>query len=135
MLNLKDLPAALQHAQKAVAISEQLHGLTPNNAKWRRGLQQSLSSAGIIHRAMAKSDEKHLPFAVSFLQKAHSLAEEAVREDPKNRFAKDDLVVQCHRLARSLGQSGEFDDAAQLYEQAGHVIQERIRMDPHDRRN
>lgn len=135
LLNLKDLPAALQHAQKAVAISEQLHDLAPHNAKWRRGLQQSLSSAGIIHRAMAKSEEKHLPAAVSFLQKAHSLAEEAVREDPKNRFAKDDLVVQCHRLARALGQSAEFDGAAQLYEQAGHVIQERIRMDPHDRRS
>ena len=134
LLNLKETAEALLHAQRAVALSEPLYRADPANQKWRRGYQQSLSSAGIVVRAIAESDPRRLPEAVQFLRRAHSLAVETAREDPRNAAAKDNLVVQCHRLARALFQSRRLNDAATLYEQAGDAVREMIALNPRNRR-
>jgi tetratricopeptide (TPR) repeat protein len=134
LLNLKRPAEALMHAQRAVALMEPLHRMAPRNQKWSRGYQQSLSSAGIACRALAKVDRRRLPDAVQFLDRAHTLAFEAAQEDPKNAQAKDDLVVQCHRLARALIQSGKADLAATLYDEAGKAVREMIAGNPKNRR-
>jgi tetratricopeptide (TPR) repeat protein len=134
LLNLKEPAEALVHAQRAVAVSEPLHRAEPGNQKWRRGYQQSLSSAGIVYRALSSSNSRQLPVAVQFLERAHSLASEAARQDPRNVAVKDDLVVQCHRLARALAPSGKLNAAAILYEQAGEAVREMIARNPQNRR-
>ena len=134
LLNLKETAEAFVHAQRAVALSEPLYRADRANKKWRRGYQQSLSSAGIVSRALSESDPTRIPAAVKFLQRAHSLALETAREDPRNAAAKDNLVVQCHRLARALFQSRKLYDAATLYEQAGETVREMISLNPQNRR-
>ena len=135
LLNLKQPAEALVHAQRAVALSEPLYRSDPANRLWRTGYQQSLSSAGIVYTALAESQPKQIPIAVQYLKNAHSLAEDAAREDPKDASARDSLVVQCHRLANALSRSGAFEVAAGLYEQAGAAARGLISLNPQNRRN
>jgi predicted Ser/Thr protein kinase/tetratricopeptide (TPR) repeat protein len=134
LLNLKETPAALAHAQRALSLMEQLHQADASNSRWRRVYQLSLSSAGIAHYALAASDRRNLPVSVQLLERAHSLAEESASADPKDALAKDDFVAQCHRLARSLISSGRHDAAAALYDQAGRASGELTALNPKNRR-
>jgi hypothetical protein len=135
LLNLKDTAGALTHAQRSLALMEHLHHVDASNPKWRRVYQLSLSSAGIAHFALADSDPRHLPVSVQLLERAHLIASETMKADPKDTRAKDDFIAQCHRLARSLTASGRQDAAAALYEQAGKAAGDLTRQNPHNRRN
>ena len=134
LLNLKEPSEALLHAQRAVALAKELYQADPNNQRSRRAYQHALSSAGIVRRALARSDPSQLPMATQSLEHAHSLASSSARLDSKNVSAKDDLIVQCHRFAGALVQSGKPDLAAALYEEAGKIIREVIAINPANRR-
>jgi tetratricopeptide (TPR) repeat protein len=134
LLNLKQPTEAVMHAKRAVALSEQLYRRDPHNQNWRRAYELSLSSAGIVCRALAKSDPSQLPVAVRWLEHAHSLAFDTVREDPQNVRAKDDLVVQSHRLANALIESGNLQAAATLYEHAANMARQVVAINPQNRR-
>jgi predicted Ser/Thr protein kinase len=134
LLNLKDAPAALAHAQRALTLMQRLHDADAANSKWRRAYQLSLSSAGIAHFALAASEPRSLSISIRLLEHAHLLAAESMRADPKDALAKDDFIAQCHRLARSLISSGQYDAAAALHEQAGRAAGDLTHLNPNHRR-
>jgi serine/threonine protein kinase len=134
LVDVKEPAAALVHAQEAVALGEALHRTNPANQKWRREYQAALSSAGIVHAELSRSDPRQLPIAVQFLERGHSLASKTAREDPKNARAKDDLVTVSQQLARTLTLAGKSQDAAPVYEESGHAIRELVALNPENRR-
>jgi tetratricopeptide (TPR) repeat protein len=135
LLNMKDIPGSLTHAQNALTITEQLKKADPANRKWRRADELALSSMGIVHRDLSGSDPALRAKSIDYLQSSLAEATELMREDPKDARGKDDVIVVCHRLARSLAEDGRWDDAAQLYDQAGQAAHELLALNPRNRRH
>jgi eukaryotic-like serine/threonine-protein kinase len=135
LLTLKRCPEALPHAQRSLALMENLEQIDSAKQLWRRVYGLALSSIGMTYRQLAEKDPAKLPVAIDYLKRAHLVAFKMAREDPKNDSANDDLIVQNHRYARALRTAKRMDEAAALFDEAGAVARDLVTRTPGNRRN
>jgi hypothetical protein len=135
LLTLKHFPEALPHAQRSLALMENLEQIDSTNQLWRRVYGLALSSTGMTYRQLAEKDPAQMPVAIDYLKRAHLVASKMAHEDPKNDSASDDLIVQNHRYARALRTAKRMGEAAALFDEAGAVARDLVTRTPGNRRN
>jgi tetratricopeptide (TPR) repeat protein len=135
LLTLRRAPEALPHAQRGLALMEPLERLDSANQRARRMYGRTLSTAGMTYEMLAEKEPAQLSVGVDYLKRAHLVASEMARADPKNSTAKDDLIVQNHRYARVLRRAKRIDEAALLYDEAGVAARDLTAEAPRNRRN
>jgi tetratricopeptide (TPR) repeat protein len=114
---------------------ENLEQINSTNQRWRRIYGLALSSNGLTYEELAGKDPAQFPVAIDYLKRAHLVASEMARADPRNDMASDDLIVQNHRYARVLRTAKRMDEAAALFDQAGAAARGLAARTPGNRRN
>jgi hypothetical protein len=135
LLTLKRGPEALAHAHRELALMEEVERIDSTNQRWRRVYGLTLSTAGMTYEKLAEKDPSQLPVAIDYLNRAHQVASEMARGDPKNSQGKDDLIVENHRYARVLRMAKRMDEAAPLFDEAGVAARDLTEETPENRRN
>ena len=135
LLILKRGPAALPHAQRGLALTEEVERSDSKNQRWRRVYCLTLSTVGMTYEQLAEKDPSQLPFALDYLKRANLVASGMASDDPKSTLAKDDLITQDNRYAYLLRMARRGNEAAALYQKAGGEARDLALAVPDNRRN
>jgi eukaryotic-like serine/threonine-protein kinase len=126
---------ALFHGRRALQLIEPSWARHPDDPRLRLKFLGANSGVGIAEHELGKSDPAHLELALPYLQRAFALAEQNMREDPKNVRNKSIFVAHTSRLCSLLITMKRFDTAGALYKKAEDVTRELIALDPKSRRS
>ena len=116
-------------------LIEPLWERNPHDRLLRFKLMHAASAVGCAEGYLGKTDKSHLLFALPHLERAVSLSEEAMREDPRNARSKTAFIAHCSRLSHLLTTMKRFDAARRVSEKANAVARELIVLDPGSRRS
>jgi hypothetical protein len=126
---------ALPHAQRGLALLEEVRSSDAKNQRWRRVYCLTLGTAGMAYEQLAEKDPSQLPLALDYLKRANLAASSMARDDPKSTLAKDDLATQDNHYAYALRLAGRGNEAAALYRKASAAARDLALAIPDNRRN
>jgi eukaryotic-like serine/threonine-protein kinase len=126
---------ALLHGRRALQLIEQVWARHPDDPRLRLKFLSANSGVGMAEHKLGKSDPAHLELALPYLQRAFTLAEQNMGEDPRNVRNKSIFVAHTSRLCSLLITMKRFDTAAPLFKRAEGVTRELIVLDPNSRRS
>jgi len=124
-VNLGDTRAALAYYGKAVAIAQSLHDADARNKLSRSDLAAALTRAGIASTA----PDQHAA-SLDYLQRAASILDELLREDPNTRRYWLDRTLIYEYIGHRLKAVGDTAGAMRHYEQSLQVAREQLAADP-----
>ena len=125
LAHLGDLPGAIDHQRKAMAINRRLSELEPANAEYRQVLAANYGNLGSSLYLNGNYEE-----ALENQRKAAAVTEALVSEFDANLLYKRELAVQYSNLGRTMLAAGDKDGALEKFSQARDLINSVSAADP-----
>jgi non-specific serine/threonine protein kinase/serine/threonine-protein kinase len=123
--NVGDLPAALEHLEKAHAIFSSATTTHPSNAMVRRNLAVINSNTADVLSAMNRSGA-----ALARQREAEAAFKALADADPSNVAARNDVAISLSKIAEMLDAAGRSKEAIIEYERALEIHQALAAADP-----
>jgi len=132
---LRNYDGALLHGHRAFRLIETWWPNHRTDPAWRTAVLQANNSIGTAEHRLGEADPKHLELGLPYLQRAVTLADEAISADPRDVRSKATYVASSSRLCSLLVTMKKFDAANGLYERASEVTRELTALNPKSRRS
>ncbi len=108
-----DLSSALRSYQQALAITESLASVDPDNTQWQRDLAFNLNNLGGVQRTQGD-----LTAALRSYQRARGITESLASADPDNTQWQRDLAFNLNNLGGVQRAQGDLTAALRSYQRA-----------------
>lgn len=124
--------AALEYFKKGTQLLEQALAADPKNVTVRRTLMKLVSDIGDATQQLRRREHGPQADALPFLQRAYTLGNDLVNEDPANALIQHDLARVCQLYASILEAAGKNAEALPLLERGIEILSRQLQNAPND---
>ncbi len=132
---LKNYNGALEHGHRALQLIEASWPAHSKDPAWRAAVLHANNSIGTAEQRLGEANTQHFERGLPYLERAVSLAEEAMIADPRDLRSKATYVASSSRLCSLLVAMKRFEAANRLYGKANDVTRELTTLNPKSRRS